>query len=110
MEYRIRLTPAQADHAGWAIDPMADMFADQLADGELAEIPTLPTLAGRTLVITDDVAVLEDILYRLEKQLPDMAGHTAGFESDQQLRGSIRAAQALAGKIRAATGFTGEAR
>ncbi len=74
----ITLTKAQADHVAWALDPMVDHWTtpDGAHDrgGDVLPESALPILRGRVLevdhVTTD---VVEDLLYRLEVQLPDVA-------------------------------------
>jgi hypothetical protein len=69
----LTLTKAEADQAGWALDPMTDHASDNPEESRYS--PTaVPSLDGLNLSFpTDDRAVPLDMLYRLEVQLLEMA-------------------------------------
>lgn len=114
--FRIKLTKGEAEWASWAIDPMEDFWNEQVEDGEVDEAPPLPRLEGSVLVLPDHADVIEDFLFRIEEQAPDMVDDEAqerharvtgrgdiGYEGR---RGSMmRPLNNLAQKIRRAAGL-----
>ena len=96
------LTKAQTDQASWAIGGMEDYVGNE-DDGANYVPEDLPTLDGDTLTFPTTAAV-PDMLYRLERQVPDMAD---GAPSEQAGRGAVLAAANLADKIRKATNYDG---
>jgi len=98
MRLSLTLTRAEANQAGWALDPMRDHASD---DPEESRYPpkAVPDLDGTCLTFpTGDRAVPLDMLYRLEVQLAEMA-QDAGERYP-------RSASALATKIRTAFAVT----
>jgi hypothetical protein len=91
---RVPVTARERDHAAWALDAMADLIGDPDWGYTAAD---LPTITESTLVFPNAVMV-EDMLYRLEEQLPDMA-----MQMDKP-RSAYAAALSLAAKIRQACG------
>lgn len=101
-ERRIKLTPAQVRHAEWALDPMADCAGDEEGGFEYGP-DDLPRVEGDELVFpTGNRAVIDDLVYRLREQLPDMAkdDYDARFAGSFRHASSVRAAAALADKVR----------
>lgn len=97
---RIRLTAKQIDMAEWALDAMASYLADD--DGAAVDYTEddLPTIDGDAICFQNDRAVA-DMLYRFEKQIPDMA------RDWPETRGAVIVARAVAVKIRDVMHYTG---
>lgn len=94
----ITLTKAQASMAEWALDAMESYAFEEDNEGYgEADVPKLKDLALNFPTSNDEM--IDDFLYRLEEQLPDVAD---GADTDAQKNGAIRTASNLADKIRAA--------
>lgn len=108
---RVKLTLQQAEQVEWALGPMGDRWCSEGGaeerDGEVYGDESLPVLGPdgtrqttRILLLSEVEEINEDLLYRLEEQLPDMerqAGHS-GFDG----KGAAKAALNAAARIRAA--------
>ena len=104
----VKLTLAQVEQVEWALSPMPDYWCTEHGaherDGEVLPDTAIPTIAphkqtSRLLVLSAYREVNEDLLYRLEDQLPDMARQASGFDGN---RGGIKAARNAALRIRQA--------
>ena len=88
------LTPAQAEWALWALDAMAEYWADEIDEadpnGAVPRPVVLPTLRGRRLTLLGvHPDVMGDLHYRLIEQAPDVAEMA---ETEQARRGGCDAA------------------
>lgn len=108
---RVKLTLAQAEVVAWAIAPMSDHWTTEdganARNGEVIPESDLPRLepdgtrkTSVILVLSPRDDVNDDLLYRLEEQLPDMARQSSGFEDGDELRRSTKAAYNAARRIR----------
>lgn len=98
----ISLTVAERKWATWATEPMPEFWAEQVADGETAPA-TLPEVHGNDLVIPlDEPDAIEDLLYRLEEQAPDLAEQHPSARHSIVLHAVRSAPLALAEKVRRA--------
>jgi hypothetical protein len=95
--FRIKLTPAEKKWAEWAIDPMLDYFEEQVRLGEMKQMPELPQIEKDELLIPANPDVQDDLLYRLQKQAPDVCETDA--DSAMQAAARCRSALRLAKKI-----------
>lgn len=93
--FTISITAAERGHAEWALDPMMDIpdAEDWYTDADL------PLVFKTELVFPSVSMAVDDLLYRLEEQLADMA--------DQEGKRYPRAAGTLAQKIRDTAGVAG---
>ena len=71
-EIKIKMTPAEKKWALWAIDAMPDYFQDLVREGEIERMPPLPKVEGNFLILPNDSDVLDDFLYRIGEQAPDV--------------------------------------
>lgn len=71
-EIKIKMTPAEKRWALWAIDAMPDYFEELVREGEIERVPPLPKVEGNVLVLPNDSDVLDDFLYRIGEQAPDV--------------------------------------
>lgn len=109
-----RLTLQQAEQVEWALDPMADHWCSEAGadarDGEVLPESSLPVLGpcpgsrgpqktSKALTLSDVPEVNDDLLYRLEEQLPDMQRQAEGKGFDSSDR-SVNAALNAARRIR----------
>ena len=96
------LTAGELDWAQWALDPMWDYWCTEDGayerDGELVDSEWLPYVRGTHLVLPLHGPIIEDLLYRLEVQAPDVAETDA--ISEQQVAARSRPAIRLGEKIR----------
>lgn len=108
---RVKLTLAQAEAVAWAIAPMSDHWTTEdgadARDGDVIPGSDLPRIVpdgtrktSKILILSPRDEVNEDLLYRLEEQLPDMARQSSGFENSDELRRSTKAALNAARRIR----------
>ena len=69
---KIKITSAEKKWALWAIEAMPDYFQDLVRDGEIERVPPLPKVEGNFLILPNDSDVLDDFLYRIGEQAPDV--------------------------------------
>ena len=102
----VQLTKAQAEAVAWALDPMGDYWCSENEawgrDGPVYDDADLPKLKGTVLVLSPVDEINEDILYRLEEQLPDMIR-----QDPEAPRNGATAALRAARLIRDVTGYEG---
>lgn len=111
----IKLTPLQAEHIEWALDPMQEYWGGwdgkPTREGEMfseagdpdLEIPDgaiMPILDGDMLAISNWDQINDDLLYRIGEMLPGMIEDNTEF-SPQQISGQKRSCEMLAEKIEA---------
>jgi hypothetical protein len=99
-----RLGKRQIDWAEWAIDPMTDYWTTddeaRVRDGAVISDADLPEIIGSTLRLSHcPDEVVEDLLYRLEDQAPDMIDQEMG----EHAHADMRAVRSLADRIRTGT-------
>ena len=74
----IKLTPSQADYIEWALSPMEDFFGTEdmieMVGREFGP-EDFPKLMNNILTLPDPThkEIMEDLLYRLDTQVRDMA-------------------------------------
>ncbi len=107
-ETLVKLTLSQQEAVEWAIGPMHDHWCTEdgahARDGKVYGDCDLPrVLAGMNgesrktadrLILTSHGEISEDLLYRLEEQLPDMARQAPGDQEIQRASGHARKAAA----------------
>ena len=71
-EIKIKMTQAEKEWALWAIDAMPDYFEELVREGEIERMPPLPKVEGNVLILPNDSDVLDDFLYRIREQAPDV--------------------------------------
>lgn len=98
----VHLTKAQMDAVAWALDPMSDYWCSEEGaherDGEVYPESALPCIKHEDLFLSTVPEINEDLLYRLEEQLPDMAsqgdaprnGATAGLRAAAKIRQAMK--------------------
>ncbi len=100
----VSVTPAQAEIAKWAIEPMAEYSESPDAGFQEKDIPSVQKKAGSRVLVFPSSLAVGDFLYRIEEQLPDMASHS---DDEGRQPGStnshVAAARRLGEKIRALT-------
>lgn len=76
------LTKKQLELVEWALGPMADFWCTEEGayerDGEVYQESDLPRIQFGQLFLSTVEEINEDLLYRLEEQLPDMASQDVG--------------------------------
>lgn len=82
MSKTVKLTAKQAKHVEWALGAMDDYWTTEseayARDGKVYPVSALPRLEGATLTLSEVDEINDDLLYRLEEQLPAMARQAAG--------------------------------
>lgn len=70
------LTKRQLELVAWAVEPMADHWCTEQGaharDGEVLPESAMPYVLGKQVTLSTVPEVNDDLLYRLEEQLPDM--------------------------------------
>ena len=106
MSCSVKLTKRQASVVEWALDPMDDYWCSESGawgrDGPIHPESDLPKLQGLILTLSNVDDINDDLLYRLEDQLPDMEEQAAGQWTDEvegDAKASISAAELIRKKI-----------
>jgi len=100
MSAAFAVTRVEREILEWAMDAMEDFWASDPDDDGIEH--ELPRLDHGKLVLPDDDDVIDDLLYRLEEQLSDMAEQEC--EQKRAARGAAKAGRNLAEKVRLAVG------
>ena len=93
----IRLTERQNEIALWAIEGQRDYLESLHKQGEIPEVPPLAGTDGTYLMIPPYKDIIDDLIYRLEKQFQDMTDDEGTVAS----RADARVAMRVVDKIRA---------
>ena len=103
----IPLTPSEARLWDWAADPTLEYWdndsADQRDDDQPSFDEPVITFAernGNVGSIHPHKEVIDDVIYRLEEQLPAMKGNVMSGQEMDFLR-SMKTAKSIIGKLRA---------
>lgn len=82
MKKELQLTKAESDVWDWAVDAARDYWSDDAGrdDGKtFNECPVEFTIEGIASFEADDPEIIEDMVYRLDTQLRDMACDQGAF-------------------------------
>jgi hypothetical protein len=94
----LTVTAVQASLIDWAIGGMDDYAESEDNEGYGPE--DVPRVEGLTVIFpTSNVEMIDDLLYRLEDQLPDVAD---AADTAAERRGAIKGGKSAAGRIRTA--------
>ncbi len=95
------LTKAQMNAVEWALDPMDDRWCSEGGaeerDGPIYPESALPCIKHDDLFLSTVPEINEDLLYRLEVQLPDMCsqGNSPRNGATAALRAAAKIRQAM---------------
>lgn len=96
----LALTKSEADIASWALDAMNSLGGDdEYADMGYAasDVPVLGD--DGVFAFNGNADAMEDLLYRIEEQLPSMSSGASDGEWPRVMR-DLKAAKSLARKLR----------
>ncbi len=97
----IHLTKAQMNAVKWALDPMRDYWCSESEavgrDGPVYQEDVLPCIKHDDLFLSTLPEINDDLLYRLEVQLPDMCsqGNSPRNGATAALRAAAKIRQAM---------------